>query len=167
MMKLGYALGMGLLACVLALGGHSPSVVVAEPGYAGHDVDLAAAMRVIGAGLTKSKELDLKMNITVLDAGGNLKAFVRMDGAYLGSMDISMKKAKTSRYFDAPSEVIGGMSQPGGPLYGIESTSGGLVTFGGGLPLKNSEGVVIGSVGVSGSSVENDMAVAEAAAKAF
>lgn len=166
-MKSGYLLGLGLVVCVFALGSHSPSVAVAETGYIGHDVDLASAMRVINAGLKKSKELDVKMNITVLDVGGNLKAFVRMDDAYLGSADISMKKAKTSRYFNAPSGVIGGMSQPGGPLYGIESTSGGLVTFGGGLPLMNKDGKVIGSVGVSGSNVENDVAVAEAAANAF
>jgi len=132
-----------------------------------HDVTLADAMRVIDAAIKKANATDTKMNICVVDAGGNLKAFVRMDGAYLGSIDIAMKKAKTARYFNAPTGVLGTMTQPGGPLYGLEGTSGGLVTFAGGLPLSNSDGEVIGAIGVSGSSVENDLAVAEAGAAAF
>ena len=76
------------------------------------------------------------MDIAVVDAGGNLKAFARMDGAWLGSIDISIKKAKTARYFDMPTGEIGKLSQPGGPLYQIEVSNGGLITFPGGVPIK-------------------------------
>ena len=156
-------LGVAALACgSVALLGE-----VEAQSDAATDVDLASAMRVVNACLQKAQELDTKMNIAVLDAGGNLKAFVRMDGAYLGSADVAMKKAKTSRLFNAPSGALGSMAQPGGPLYGIENTNGGLVLFAGGLPLTNDDGVVIGSVGVSGSSVENDVAVAQAGVDAF
>lgn len=141
------------------------SIALAAPD--GHDVMLADAMRVIDAAIKKAQTTDTKMNIAVVDAGGNLKAFVRMDGAYLGSIDIAIKKARTSRFFDAPTGALGTMTQPGGPLFGLEETNDGLVTFAGGLPLKNSKGVVVGAVGVSGSSVENDLAVAEAGAAAF
>ena len=85
-----------------------------------------------------------------------------MDGAWLGSIDIAQKKAKTARWFDMPTGAIGGLSQPGGSLYNIEHSNGGLITFPGGLPLKNSGGDVIGAIGVSGSTVEDDHAVAEA-----
>lgn len=145
--------------------GDAPRALAAPPD--GHDVTLADAMRAIDAAIKKAQAIDTKMNIAVMDAGGNLKAFARMDGAYLGSIDIAIKKAKTARYFDAPTGVLGTMTQPGGPLYGLEETSGGLVTFAGGLPLKNANGDVIGAIGVSGSSVENDLAVAEAGAAAF
>src|SRR3712207_1265676 len=104
------------------------------------------------------------MNIAVVDAGGNLKAFVRMDGAWLGSIDISIRKAKTARYFDMPTGDIGQLSQPGGPLYNIEHSNGGLITFPGGLPIKSGDGTIIGAIGVSGSTVENDHTVAEAGA---
>ncbi len=157
-------LAAAFVVSVLLAGGHA---VEAQSGEPAHDVELAAAMRVVDAALKKAQELDTKMNIAILDAGGNLKAFVRMDGAYLGSADIAMKKAKTSRLFNAPSGAIGAMSQPGGPLFGIEASNGGLITFAGGLPLTNSSGEVIGSIGVSGSSVENDLAVAQAGVDAF
>jgi uncharacterized protein GlcG (DUF336 family) len=140
---------------------------VAHAAPDGHDVTLADAMRVIDAAIKKAQATDTKMNIAVVDVGGNLKAFVRMDGAYLGSIDIAIKKARTSRFFDAPTGVLGTMTQPGGPLFGIEETNNGLVTFAGGLPLKNAKDVVVGAIGVSGSSVENDLAVAEAGAAAF
>ena len=105
------------------------------------------------------------MNIAVVDAGGNLKAFQRMDGAWLGSIDISIRKARTARLFDMNTGDIGALSQPGGPLYSIEVSNGGLISFPGGVPLRVGSGEVIGGVGVSGSSVENDHAVAEAGAK--
>ena len=97
----------------------------------------------------------------------NLKAFMRMDNAWLGSIDIAVKKAKTARFFDMPTGVIGSLSQPGGSLYNIEHSNGGLITFPGGIPLKNKVGEVIGGIGVSGDSVENDHAVAEAGANAI
>jgi uncharacterized protein GlcG (DUF336 family) len=141
--------------------------VTAQAAGSAHDVDLTSAMRVLNAALKKAQDTDTKMNIAILDAGGNLKAFVRMDDSYLGSADIAMKKAKTARMFNMPSAALGGLSQPGGPLFGIEATNGGLVTFGGGLPLANSDGKVIGAIGVSGGSVDQDLAVAQAGADAF
>ena len=126
------------------------------------DIDLASAQKAVEAAAAKSKEIGCKMDIAVVDAGGNLKAFARMDGAWLGSIDIAIKKARTARFFDMPTGDIGGLSQPGGPLYNIEVSNGGLITFPGGLPLKNSGGDVIGAIGVSGSSVEDDHACAEA-----
>ena len=107
------------------------------------------------------------MNIAVVDAGANLVAFGRMDGAWLGSLDISIKKAKTARYFDMNTGIVGELSQPGGSLYNIEHSNGGLITFPGGVPIKNANGEIIGAIGVSGSAVENDHAVAEAGSKAI
>ncbi|MDP1602753.1 MAG: heme-binding protein, partial [Legionella sp.] len=98
----------------------------------GADIDLESAVRVVEAAIEKSKAIDTKMDIAVVDAGGNLKAFVRMDGAWLGSIDIAQKKARTARYFDMNTGVIGELSQPGGPLYNIEHSNGGLITFPGG-----------------------------------
>ena len=114
----------------------------------------------------KSMELGLAMNIAVVDAGANLKTFARMDGAWLGSVDISIKKAKTARFFDMPTGAIGELSQPAGPLYNIEVSNGGLITFPGGVPIKNGAGEIIGAIGVSGNTVENDHIVAEAGAAA-
>lgn len=131
------------------------------------NITLSQAEQIIAAAKAKSIELDTKMNICVVDAGANILAFVRMDGAWLGSADISLKKAKTSRFFDFPTGVIGSLSQPGGSLFGIEHSNGGLITFPGGVPVKNAAGEVIGAVGVSGSTVENDHAVAEAGANAI
>jgi len=122
------------------------------------------AMQVLEAALKKAQALNVKMNIAVVDSGANLKAFVRMDGAWLGSADISVKKAKTARFFDMPTGEIGKLSQPGGPLYNIEHSNGGLITFPGGVPIKTADGTVIGGIGVSGSLVEDDHAVASAGA---
>ena len=128
------------------------------------DITLDQAHHAVEAALTKAGEMGVKMDIAVVDAGANLKAFVRMDGAWLGSIDIAQKKARTARWFDMPTGNIGGLSQPGGPLYNIEHSNNGLITFPGGLPLTNSGGEVIGAIGVSGSSVEDDHAVASAGA---
>ncbi|MBI5093026.1 MAG: heme-binding protein [Candidatus Hydrogenedentes bacterium] len=128
------------------------------------DIDLAHAVKVANAAAAKSETLKCRMDIAVVDAGGNLKTFMRQDGAWLGSIDIAIKKAKTARYFDMNTGKIGELSQPGKPLYNIEVSNGGLITFPGGVPLKNAAGDVIGAIGVSGSSVENDHACAEAGA---
>ena len=130
------------------------------------DITLDAAQKVLAAARAKAEELKTRMDICVVDAGGNLKVFARMDGAWLGSIDISMKKARTARWFDMNTGEIGKLSQPGGPLYGIEHSNGGLITFPGGVPLKVGKEVV-GAIGVSGSSVENDHAVATAGAGAL
>ncbi len=130
------------------------------------DISLAQAQAVVEAARVKAQELGLQQNIAVVDAGANLKAFIRMDGAWLGSIDIAIKKAKTARYFDMPTGEIGKLSQPGESLYMIEASNGGLITFPGGLPLKATDGTVIGGIGSSGSTVQNDHAVAEAGAAA-
>jgi len=131
-----------------------------------HDISLEEALRVVQAAQKKAAEIGTKMDIAVVDAGANLKAFARMDGAWLGSIDIAQKKARTARYFDMNTGDIGGLSQPGGPLYQIEVSNGGLITFPGGVPLKKN-GVIVGGIGVSGSTVEDDHAVAEAGAAAL
>jgi uncharacterized protein GlcG (DUF336 family) len=130
------------------------------------DVTMKQTQAVVAAALKKAEEIGAKMNIAVVDAGANLRAFLRMDEAWLGSVDVSIKKAKTARFFDMPSGEIGKLSQPGGSLYNIEHSNGGLITLPGGVPLKNKDGEVIGGVGVSGSTVENDHAVASAGANA-
>jgi uncharacterized protein GlcG (DUF336 family) len=131
------------------------------------DLSLEQAQAVVAAALAAADEQGTKMDIAVVDAGGNLKAFARMDGAWLGSIDIATTKARTARYFDLPTEALGELSQPGGPLYGIEVSNGGLITFPGGLPLTAEDGSVIGAIGVSGSTVEDDHAVATAGAAAL
>ncbi len=131
------------------------------------NITLLEAEKAILKAKEKSTEIDTKMNIAVVDSGANLVAFARMDGAWLGSLDISIKKAKTARYFDMNTGVIGELSQPGQPLFNIEHSNDGLITFPGGVPIKNAEGEIIGAIGVSGSSVENDHTVAEAGVSAI
>ena len=129
-----------------------------------NEMTLQQARAVVDAALEKSKAVEVKMNIAVVDAGANLKAFVRMDGAWLGSIDIAIKKARTARFFDMNTGEIGKLSQPGGSLYNIEHSNGGLITFPGGVPIRDAGGEIIGAIGVSGSTVENDHLVAEAGA---
>lgn len=131
------------------------------------NITLEQAQKLIQAAQKKAVAIDTKMNIAIVDAGANLVAFARMDGAWLGSLDISIKKAKTARFFDMNTGIVGELSQPGGSLYNIEHSNGGLITFPGGIPIKNASGDIIGAIGVSGSSVENDHAVAEAGAAAL
>ena len=128
------------------------------------DITLTQAQQAVDAALNKANEMGVKMDIAVVDVGANLKTFARMDGAWLGSIDIAQKKARTARWFDMPTGDIGGLSQPGGPLFNIEHSNNGLITFPGGLPLKNGADEVIGAIGVSGSTVEDDDAVAAAGA---
>jgi len=131
------------------------------------DITALQARAMVDGAILKATEVNTKMNIAVVDAGGNLKAFLRMDGAWLGSIDIAVKKARTARLFDMPTGDIGGLSQPGGPLYGIEHSNGGLISFPGGVPVRAADGSVIGAIGVSGSTVEDDHAVAVAGAEAI
>ena len=131
------------------------------------DIDLQQAEAAVAAAKKKAAEIGTKMDIAVVDAGANLKAFARMDDAWLGSIDISIRKARTARFFNMPSGDIGGLSQPGGPLFNIEHSNGGLITFPGGVPIRNTAGEIIGAIGVSGSSVEDDDAVARAGASAI
>ncbi|MEW7277495.1 heme-binding protein [Aquimarina sp. 2201CG1-2-11] len=126
------------------------------------NITLEQAEKAIAAAKEKAIAIDTKMDIAIVDSGTNLVAFARMDGAWIGSIDIAIKKAKTSVFFGKNTGVLGELSQPGGPLFNIEHSNNGLITFPGGVPIKNDAGDVIGAIGVSGSSVENDHAVAEA-----
>ena len=130
-------------------------------------INLEQAEKMIAAAKAKAQEIDTKMNISVVDAGANQVAFARMDGAWLGSADIALKKAKTARFFDMNSGEIGKLSQPGESLYNIEHSNGGLISFPGGIPITNSNGTVIGAIGVSGSTVDDDHTVAKAGAEAL
>jgi|SRR5580698_460548 len=130
-------------------------------------VNLADARRIIAAAEKKAAEIGQPMNIAVADAGGNLVAHVRMDGAWLGSVDISIKKAFTSRAFDITTKDLGTHSQSGDQFFGIHASNNGkIMIFAGGIPLKQG-GKVVGAIGVSGGSGEQDHAVAEAGAAAL
>lgn len=130
------------------------------------NITLAQAEAAIVAAKIKAAEIDTKMNISVVDAGSNLVAFARMDGAWIGSVDISCKKAKTAAWFTMDTAALSPLIQPGQSLYNIEHSNGGLITFPGGVIIKNEAGEIIGAIGVSGSLVENDHAVAVAGANA-
>jgi len=125
-------------------------------------VTIENAELAIQAARKKAQELGTQMCIAVVDSGGNLKAFYRMDDAWVGSIDVSIKKAKTALFFGMPTGEIGKLSQPGKPLFGIEHSNDGLITFPGGLPIVDKDGVMMGAIGVSGSTVENDNTVAAA-----
>jgi len=131
------------------------------------DITLAQSQVILKAALAKAEAIKIPMNIAVVDAGGNLKAFYRMEDAFLGSIDISIKKAVTARYFNMTTRALGAASQPGQPLYGIEVTNKGLVIFAGGVPLVDKHNVIIGAIGVSGGSVDEDESVALAGAAAL
>jgi uncharacterized protein GlcG (DUF336 family) len=127
-------------------------------------VTLEQAEQLSEAAKSKAKEIGVPMNIAVVDEGANLVSFHRMDNAWLGSVDIAIKKAKTARFFDMNTGEIGKLSQPGGPLFGIEHSNGGLISFPGGVVLKDQTGKVVGAIGVSGGSVDQDHEVALAGA---
>ena len=115
-------------------------------------VTLEHAQIVLAAAQKRAAESDTRMCIAVVDSGANLKSFVRMDDAWVGSSDIAVKKAKTACFFGMPTGQIGQLSQPGGLLFGIEHSNEGLITFPGGLPIVDQASVLIGAIGVSGSS---------------
>lgn len=128
------------------------------------DVTLVQAQTILQAALKKAVEIKVPMNIAIVDAGGNLKAFYRQEDAFLGSIDISIKKAVTARYFNMPTRTLGAASQPGESLYGIEVSNDGLILFAGGVPLIDKNNVIIGAIGVSGGTVDEDESVAMAGA---
>ena len=131
------------------------------------DITLAEAQSAVSAAIEKARQISTLMNIAIIDAGANLKAFARMDGAWLGSIDIAIKKARTARFFDMATGDLGKLAQPGESLYMINVSNGGLITFPGGIPLRNAQGEIIGAIGVSGSTVENDHTVAQAGVEAI
>jgi uncharacterized protein GlcG (DUF336 family) len=130
-------------------------------------VTLSAAQTVVDAACAKAEEIGVPMDIAVVDAGNNLTAFARMDGAWLGSIDIAQNKAYTARAFDMSTKDLAPLAQPDQPLFGIHaSNQGRLIVFAGGIPL-TSQDQVVGAIGVSGGSVEQDHEVAEAGVAAF
>lgn len=130
-------------------------------------VTLKEARKIIEAAEKRAKKLGQPMNIAVVDSGGNLVAHVRMDGAWVGSVDISINKAWTARAFDISTKELSTMAQPGQDFYGIHvSNHGRVMIFAGGIPLKR-DGLVVGAVGVSGGTGDQDQEVAEAGANAF
>ncbi|MGH2622729.1 MAG: GlcG/HbpS family heme-binding protein [Sphingobacterium sp.] len=131
------------------------------------NINLKQARKVLDAALGHAEKIKVKMNIAIVDDGGNLVAFNKMDDAWLGSIDIAQKKARTARYFNMDTGEIGKLSQPGGPLYNIEHSNQGLITFPGGITLRDANDIVIGAIGVSGSTVEDDHAVAQAGVDAL
>ncbi|MCF0043058.1 GlcG/HbpS family heme-binding protein [Dyadobacter fanqingshengii] len=128
------------------------------------NISLEQAEAIIDAAKIKAAELNTKMNICVVDTGANIVAFARMDGAWLGSADIAQKKAKTAVWFTMDTAALSPLVQPGEPLFNIEHSNGGLITFPGGVIIKNSGGEIIGAIGVSGSTVDDDHEVAAAGA---
>ncbi|MEH2450055.1 GlcG/HbpS family heme-binding protein [Nostoc sp.] len=132
-----------------------------------HSVSLDDARRILAAGEAKARAIGQPMNLAVVDAGGNLVAHIRMDGAWIGSIDISINKAFTARAFDLSTKSLAEDAQPGKQFYGIHASNGGrIMIFAGGIPLQRDEQIV-GAIGVSGGSGEQDQAVAEAAVAAF
>ena len=123
------------------------------------DTAIAAARKAADA-------IGVPMNIAIYDEGANMKAFVRMDGAFLGSADIAMNKARTAALFGFNTEALYDFVKPGGTSPGFDRTNGGLIVFAGGIPIKDAEGRLIGAVGVSGGAVAQDFQVATAAAEA-
>lgn len=130
-------------------------------------VSLDEAREIIAAGERKAQELGQPANIAVVDSGGNLVAHARMDGAWIGSVDIAINKAFTARAFDTPTAGLGENAQPGAQFFGIHASNHGRVMiFAGGIPLQHGDQVV-GAVGVSGGTGEQDQAIAEAATAGF
>jgi uncharacterized protein GlcG (DUF336 family) len=123
--------------------------------------------QMLKAAVRKAEELGVPVHIAVLDAGAHLKAFLRMDRAVLGSLDIALKKAKTAVLFEANSEAVWDYIKPGAAAPGLELTNDMLVTFAGGIPLKSPTGEILGAVGVSGGTVPVDFQIATAAFAAF
>lgn len=130
-------------------------------------ITLRQAQAIIAAGEAKAAAVGVPVIIAVLDAGTHLKAFSRMDGAVLGSIDIATRKARTAALFQAESEAVWEYCKPGAPAPGLELTNGGLAPYAGGIPLRNPDGVMIGAVGVSGGAISQDLEIAKAAAAAL
>jgi uncharacterized protein GlcG (DUF336 family) len=138
-----------------------------RPTQTSEGVTLDTALHVIASARREAEAIGVAMNIAVVDQGNNLVAFQRMDGAWLGSIDIAQGKAYTARAFDMSTKDLAPLCEPGEPLFGIHvSNHGRLIIFAGGIPLERG-GEVLGAIGVSGGSVEQDQAVAEAGAEAF
>ena len=124
------------------------------------DITAEQASAILKEAQEQAEAENILVNIAIVDAGANLKAFLRMDGSYLGSIDVAIKKAKTARYFNAPTGELGKITQPGADIYNIEHSNDGLITFPGGMPIKDKNGIIIGAIGISGGTIEQDHAIA-------
>ena len=149
--------------CVIAL---TLTVLLSNKANAQSTTDIThdEAFKALLAAKKKAEDSNVLVNIAVVDAGANLKAFIRMDESFLGSIDVAIKKAKTARYFNIDTGELGELTQPGGIIYNIEHSNGGLVTFPGGIPITNKEGKIIGAIGVSGGTIEEDRTIASVGA---
>lgn len=132
-----------------------------------NDITHEEALEALLAAKEKAEADGVLVNIAVVDAGANLKAFIRMDESFLGSIDVAIKKAKTARYFNIDTGKLGELTQPGGIIYNIEHSNEGLITFPGGIPIKNKNGKIIGAIGVSGGTIDQDREIATFGAKSI
>ncbi|GAA4232933.1 heme-binding protein [Postechiella marina] len=160
-MNLFKQLKIGVITLILALLSNTLQAQITN------DITDNEAFKALLAAKKSAEENNVLVNIAVVDAGANLKAFIRMDESYLGSIDVAIKKAKTARYFNIDTGELGELTQPGGIIYNIELSNNGLVSFPGGLPIKNKEGKIIGAIGVSGGTIEQDRAIATIGAKSI
>jgi uncharacterized protein GlcG (DUF336 family) len=169
MPRLGVLAFVLVLAAGAVLGAESaaPTTAQQEPApLTVQEVSLVRAQAAIAAAIAAAGARDTTKAIAIVDAN-NLKAFARMDGAWLASVDVAIKKARSSALLQTPTGAIEELVQPGGPLFGAEISKEGLITYPGGVPLMSADGAVIGAIGVSGSAVDSDQAVAEAGAAAL
>jgi uncharacterized protein GlcG (DUF336 family) len=141
--------------------------MVTGPAASAAMITMGAAQRVLAAAVDRAAALAVPVNIAVLDAGAHLKAFIRMDGAVIGSIDLAVRKAKTAVLFETTSEALWEYCKPGAPAHALEHSNGGLAPFAGGIPLKGGNGETLGAVGVSGGAVAQDLEIAQAAVAAF
>ena len=130
-------------------------------------ITLRQAYAALRAAEKKATAIGVPVNIAILDAGAHLKAFSRMDGAVLGSIDVATRKATTAALFQARSEAVWEYCKPGAPAPALELSNGGLAPFAGGIPLRGPQGVMLGAIGVSGGAVSQDLEIAEAGVAAL
>jgi uncharacterized protein GlcG (DUF336 family) len=130
-------------------------------------IDTHQAQRMLAASEARAAAMGVAVNIAILDAGAHLKAFLRMDGAVLGSIDVAMKKAATAVLFETTSEAVWDYCKPGAPAHGLELSNGGLAPFAGGIPILGPRGALLGAIGVSGGAVSQDLEIAQAAVAAL
>jgi uncharacterized protein GlcG (DUF336 family) len=148
-----------ILLCLLYTGFSSAQIT--------NDISHEEAFTAILAAKKEAEKSKVVVNIAIVDAGANLKGFIRMDESFLGSIDVAIKKAKTARFFNIDTGKLGELTQPGVIIYNIELSNDGLITFPGGVPIKNKKGKIIGAIGVSGGTIEQDRAIAIAGAKSI
>jgi len=141
--------------------------MAAQPGTERALITTRAAQHLLAVAADHAAAIGVSVNITILDAGAHLKAFIRMDGAVLGSIDLAMRKARTAVLFETTSEAVWDYCKPGAPAHALELSNHGLAPFAGGIPLKGRHGETLGAVGVSGGAVAQDLEIAQAAVAAF